>query len=103
MPNDNTFLLLEHHECVELWGGAPTACPSGRMPWEILQEEMDVLLREQVAELQRQQAATDGSQAYQNDLIVGAYDSIKFLGKVVGSHERRLVKLGSQPSDGEPS
>jgi len=29
--------LLEHHECVERWGGDATSCPNGRIPWgEIL-------------------------------------------------------------------
>lgn len=27
------FWLGEHQECVDRWGGAPTACPSSRIPW----------------------------------------------------------------------
>ena len=35
--------LLEHHECVKLWGGAGTSCSSNRIPWTrfltLLEEE----------------------------------------------------------------
>lgn len=31
---DRTATLYEHHECVRLWGGNATACPSKRIPWQ---------------------------------------------------------------------
>ncbi len=32
--SDNTATLYEHNECVRLWGGGATACPSQRIPWD---------------------------------------------------------------------
>lgn len=32
--------LLEHWECVQLWGGAPTACPSNRIPWRVILDRL---------------------------------------------------------------
>jgi hypothetical protein len=40
-PSDMTATLYEHNECTR-WGSAPTACPSGRIPWDrILEAVMD--------------------------------------------------------------
>ena len=38
--NDRFAQLYEHNECVR-WGAAPTACPSGRIPWDRLLERLD--------------------------------------------------------------
>lgn len=38
LMQDPTVTLLEHNECVELWGGSPTACPSHRIPWNAILE-----------------------------------------------------------------
>lgn len=37
---DRSATLYEHHECVTLWGGDPTACPSGRIPWARILAEL---------------------------------------------------------------
>ena len=36
---DTTAHLYEHRECVR-WGSTPTACPSGRVPWEWIMTEL---------------------------------------------------------------
>lgn len=36
----NEFVLGEHNECVRAFGGEPTACPSGRIPWEIISHHL---------------------------------------------------------------
>ncbi|MCH7697808.1 MAG: N-acetylmuramoyl-L-alanine amidase [Chloroflexi bacterium] len=33
-PSDKTATLYEHNECVRIWGGNATACPSKRIPWD---------------------------------------------------------------------
>lgn len=38
-PNDRVATLYEHRECVR-WGAAPTECPSGRIPWDRIMEEL---------------------------------------------------------------
>jgi hypothetical protein len=38
---DRSASLYEHRECVR-WGSAPTACPSGRIPWQRLLDELHV-------------------------------------------------------------
>lgn len=38
-PDDKGATLYEHNEC-KRWGAEPTACPSGRIPWAKILEDM---------------------------------------------------------------
>ncbi|KKN69018.1 hypothetical protein LCGC14_0444900 [marine sediment metagenome] len=41
MPDDSiALLLMEHNECVTLWGGGATACMSHRMHWDAFMDEL---------------------------------------------------------------
>lgn len=46
--HDTSANLYEHRECVR-WGSAPTACPSGRIPWARLLAELSPPALEQPA------------------------------------------------------
>ena len=54
-PDDMTATLYEHNECTR-FGSAPTACPSGRIPWDNLMEIADggeSMTAEQLQRLER--------------------------------------------------
>ena len=89
--SDTGASLYEHREC-RRWGSAATACPSGRMTalWVRLEDEMK--------EIENLKAAL----AFHGKIIVGNTAAINFLSKIAVNHEKRLVKLGSKPEDGEP-
>jgi len=67
--SDVAATLYEHRECLR-WGSAPTACPSGRIPWDRLiadireaemseQEKLELKLRRGAALLQKKLANLD--------------------------------------------
>ena len=47
---DKNATMYEHNECVR-WGAEPTACPSGRIPWERIMEELMGVTKEEFAAL----------------------------------------------------
>ena len=57
---DGTATLYEHRECVQLWGGGATACPSNRFApiWgRILEELHEMTLSEELEALRREYEA----------------------------------------------
>ena len=102
--------LWEHNEQTR-FGSAPTACPSGRIPWASiiteLEKEADVdqEARDAIKALEKKhekdmkeladrfdfKAVGD---AFQNELLIGAYGAIDFLSEIAVNHEERLKKLG---------
>lgn len=80
VPAAAVFALGEHQECVTLWGGSPTACPSSRIPWaEIIRRlREDTVTPEQMAELKEHvnrtvaAAETRINEKIQNLLTFGA-------------------------------
>lgn len=83
---------------VELWEHnelAQTACPSGRIPWDKIvagarEEDDEVTALEEVRQLRKEVEAVN---AFQNKLLVGAYDAIKFLSAIAVDVVKRLKEL----------
>lgn len=94
---DANATLLEHHECVEIWGGDPTACASNRIPWD---EFMRRLLMVSQAEFDKFKEDMEGVNAFQNKVLVGlkkagddSKAAVKFLSKIAVNHEERIAEL----------
>ena len=101
--------LFEHNEMTR-YGSAPTACPSGRIPWASIQtaldmeDDVDQEARDAIKALKTQHAkdmealearfeAQGPGHAFQNALIEGAYGGIKWLSESLRIHEERIKKL----------
>jgi len=84
---DEDATLLEHNECVTMWGGAATACPSNRMDslWAaILEDAMTPEERERLKDVERGLAKLRQSQTAQNATI---YDQAVKQHQLKVSHE----------------
>ena len=101
--------LWEHNEMTR-FGSAPTACPSGRIPWASLitelekEDEVDQEARDAIKALEKKHAKDieaiaarftfkEKGDAAQNKLHVGAYGAIDFLSEIAVNHEKRVKKL----------
>lgn len=63
--------LIEHCECVA-FGSPPTVCPSGRIPWQVIQDEIkELIMYEVLKERIDQMEAAEGLRRLAEDLRNG--------------------------------
>lgn len=111
--NLSSSSLLEHNECVTLWGGSSTGCPNNRIPWSkfmglLNYQEEDEMVVGQFAKAipwTKSYVVTVGKEGARKTLVPSAteYESLFFSGfPVKVMPVTQLRKIISSPGTPEP-